>query len=373
MHRPNLTVAATLAGVLALFLAIYVSLNGGGRGSGAGQRDARSPCASQRTYDLIKSELFRQAAALRGEDNSAFGQVAAASELRMAAPQMTREDKMLGITGCAASLTLVLSAGLAVADGRRLLAGEAGYTTGASEQGEAVTLSADSIVPPLATLSRATRAANPQLARAEPAQLAEPAERPRPEANAEEGPSARAPASAAERSRAAGPAPRAEDREIAGKRDTGTIPQPEAREVASAPVPRAAPAPVPAAPVPVPVPVPAAPVAPRVRIVPRPVDAPTRAAPLAASPSFDCRRARSRSEIAVCSDGRLATLDRQMAAQFDGALSIADPGKRAQLVRSRRLFLRYRNSCRSDACVAGAYRDRMRQIEDIRSERWSPP
>ncbi|HEU4877002.1 MAG TPA: hypothetical protein VFT07_04090, partial [Sphingomicrobium sp.] len=142
MHRPNLTVAATLAGVLALFLAIYVSLSGRGRGSGTGQRDARSPCASQRTYDLIKSELFRQAAALRGEDKSAFGQLAAASELRMAAPQLTREDKMLGITGCAASLTLVLPAGLAVADGRRLLAGEAGYTTGASEQGEAVTLSA---------------------------------------------------------------------------------------------------------------------------------------------------------------------------------------------------------------------------------------
>ena len=363
MHRPNPTVAATLAGALAVLVGVYVFASGDGPGSGAGQPGAQSPCASQRTYDLIKSELFRQAAALRGADARAFGQLASSSNLRMAAPQLTREDKALGITGCAASLTLVLPAGLAVADGRRSLAGEAGYTTGASEQGEGVTLSADSIVAPLATLSRANRAATPQIARAEPAAA------PPPKATGESGPAARAPAARAERSRAAEPAARTEDLQIARGPDAEPVAQPQAGEVALLPAPREA------------APVPVAPVAPPARAVPRPPAGPSatagtgpvRAAPVAAGPSFDCRRARTRSEIAVCRDGRLANLDRQMAGRFNDALSVADSGKRIQLVRSRRVFLRYRDSCKSDACVAGAYRDRMRQIDDIMNERWSPP
>jgi uncharacterized protein len=82
-------------------------------------------------------------------------------------------------------------------------------------------------------------------------------------------------------------------------------------------------------------------------------------------PSFDCRRARARSEIAVCSDAGLASLDRQMSAQFFSALRAARPGQRALLQRSRNRFLAYRNSCGSEACIADAYRDRMREIDAI--------
>jgi uncharacterized protein len=61
-----------------------------------------------------------------------------------------------------------------------------------------------------------------------------------------------------------------------------------------------------------------------------------------------------------------------MAGQFNRAVSVSDRGKRLQLERSRNRFLRFRDSCGSDACVAGAYRDRMREIDDIMNERWSP-
>ena len=104
----------------------------------------------------------------------------------------------------------------------------------------------------------------------------------------------------------------------------------------------------------------------------------TRATPTATaprgttSPSFSCRNARTRGELAVCRDDSLASLDRQMAGQFNRAISVADPGKRSQLQRSRGRFLQFRDKCSSDACVAGAYRERMREIDDIMNERWSP-
>ncbi|MDQ3482196.1 MAG: hypothetical protein M3448_02130, partial [Pseudomonadota bacterium] len=92
-----------------------------------------------------------------------------------------------------------------------------------------------------------------------------------------------------------------------------------------------------------------------------------------ANPSFNCRNARTRGEVAVCSDGGLASLDRQMASQFYGAMSQGDAAQRALLQRTRGRFLSYRDSCRSDACVAGAYRDRMREISDIMAGRWRAP
>jgi hypothetical protein len=84
-----------------------------------------------------------------------------------------------------------------------------------------------------------------------------------------------------------------------------------------------------------------------------------------ARPSFNCRYARTRGEVAVCGNAGLASLDRQMAGQFFSALSVARPGQRAILQRSRNRFLRYRDSCTSEACIADAYRARMREISDI--------
>jgi uncharacterized protein YecT (DUF1311 family) len=97
---------------------------------------------------------------------------------------------------------------------------------------------------------------------------------------------------------------------------------------------------------------------------------PAAAPPASASPSFNCRHARTRGEIAVCSAPGLAALDRQMAAQFNSAMSRADPEERSLLQRTRSRFLSYRDGCRSDACIADAYRGRIREIGDIMAGRW---
>lgn len=95
-----------------------------------------------------------------------------------------------------------------------------------------------------------------------------------------------------------------------------------------------------------------------------------RSEPAVANPSFNCDRARTRGEIAVCSDPGLAALDRQMAGQFNAALSRADSEQRALLQRTRGRFLSYRDRCATNQCVAETYRSRMREISDIMAGRW---
>ena len=91
-----------------------------------------------------------------------------------------------------------------------------------------------------------------------------------------------------------------------------------------------------------------------------------------ARPSFNCRYARTRGEIAVCRDSGLAALDRQMASQFYRALRAADSRQRATLTSTRDSFLRYRDRCPSNACIAETYRGRIREIRDIMSGEWRP-
>lgn len=95
-----------------------------------------------------------------------------------------------------------------------------------------------------------------------------------------------------------------------------------------------------------------------------------RSTPSVADPSFNCDRARSRGEIAVCRDPGLAALDRQMAGQFNAAMSRADSEQRALLQRTRARFLSYRDRCATNQCIAETYRSRMREISDIMAGRW---
>lgn len=92
--------------------------------------------------------------------------------------------------------------------------------------------------------------------------------------------------------------------------------------------------------------------------------------PTRANPSFDCADARTRSEIAICSDPGLAALDRQMAARFNRSLIEADRSQRRLLERTRDRFLTYRDRCRTNQCIADTYRSRMREIDDIMADRW---
>lgn len=91
--------------------------------------------------------------------------------------------------------------------------------------------------------------------------------------------------------------------------------------------------------------------------------APSRPAPV--SPSFDCRRARTSSERMVCGSGRLAALDREMAALFYAAMDDSSRRAREALRGSRDRFLAFRERCPNEACVAQAYSDRMDEIRDI--------
>lgn len=113
--------------------------------------------------------------------------------------------------------------------------------------------------------------------------------------------------------------------------------------------------------------------APVVITEPPPLVPPPQAPAAQARPSFNCQFARTRGEIAVCNDAGLAALDRQMAAQFNGAMARADAGQRSVLQDSRSRFITYRERCRSDDCIADAYRGRMREIGDIMAGTWKPP
>lgn len=92
-----------------------------------------------------------------------------------------------------------------------------------------------------------------------------------------------------------------------------------------------------------------------------------------ASPAFDCSNARTDSEQAICESPSLAALDRQMNAQFDSAVSQAGPDQLALLRSTRSRFLAYRDRCGTNACIAEAYRGRIREIRDIMNGDWQPP
>jgi uncharacterized protein YecT (DUF1311 family) len=310
MRRPSPTVIAIIAGALVLLLLAYVFV--GNRGdsnsdklsddqvAGGTANDPEKTCGSQRTYDLIKRELFRRAAQLRGSDQDAFDRLAAYSVVRMDAPMLQTHEKHIGRVTCAGTLALDLPPGVAVVGGRRTLTANIGYAVqgSADGNGDVLTLtSAEGIVAPLATLARIGSATGDPLA-------------------------------------------------------PGTPPDPADADVAPATNDPLVNSPPPAT-------------APPRQATPEP--APPRAT---ASPSFNCRNARTRGEIAVCGDAGLAGLDRQMASQFNSAMARADGGERALLERTRGRFLSYRDSCRTDSCIADTYRGRMREIDDITAGRW---
>ena len=66
----------------------------------------------------------------------------------------------------------------------------------------------------------------------------------------------------------------------------------------------------------------------------------------AATPSFDCRRARTDIEHAICASSELATLDREEASSTDWRWP---PAQRRRVVARQREFLSDRDSCRESA------------------------
>ncbi len=296
MQRVNPTILAAIALGALILLIVAMMVFAGRDGEDdrltgdevtASREDPEQRCASRATYDQIKRELFRRAAALRGSDEAVFGDIAGYSTIRMEAPALSDENAETDAVTCNGGLTLDLPPQVAVVGGRRSLSADVLYTIqpAADGSGNVVTLAnADDIITPLATLARTRPSAEETLNQVAPA-----------------------------------------------------------NEVAVEPT--------------------------------APVDplAPTPDAPLAtASPSFNCANARSSGEVAVCNDAGLAALDRRMAAQFTSAMSDANAEQRANLQRSRNSFLRYRDSCTDNACIAETYRGRMREIRDIMLGTWRP-
>jgi uncharacterized protein YecT (DUF1311 family) len=91
-----------------------------------------------------------------------------------------------------------------------------------------------------------------------------------------------------------------------------------------------------------------------------------------ARPSFDCARAHSKGEVAVCSHAGLAALDRNMATQFRQAMDEATPQQRDLLRKTRDRFVAYRDRCPNRSCIGDAYVGRMREIRDIMDGHWQP-
>jgi hypothetical protein len=89
-------------------------------------------------------------------------------------------------------------------------------------------------------------------------------------------------------------------------------------------------------------------------------------------PSFDCSRAQTRGEIAVCSDPGLSVLDVNMTRQYLRSLGTSTPDQHALLQSTRNRFVAYRDRCPNRQCIADAYLSRMREIRDIMEGRWQP-
>lgn len=293
------TIAAIALALLLLLIVGAVLVRGGGaeddrltNAATSARQDPEKLCSNQSTYDLIKRDLFRRAAALRGSDQATFDKLASYSSLRVEAPLLQDENEDVGSVTCNATISLDLPPGVAVVGGRRTLTADAQYTIqpAADGSGKVLTLAnADGIITPLATLAKTEQAA----------------------------PDATAGANVVE--------------------DNG---------ISAAPTDPLAPAPPPG----------------EVSATPQ----------ASANPSFNCASARTSGEIAVCNDPRLAALDRRMASQFASAMGDASPQQRAILNQTRDAFLRYRDQCPSNSCIAETYQGRMREIRDIMRGDWQP-
>jgi uncharacterized protein YecT (DUF1311 family) len=206
MQRLNPTVLALIGGLVILLLLIaYFASNRNPdqdklMGPEMNQAQASNPekkCGSPGTYDLIKRELFRSAAQLRGSDQAAYDKLAAYAVLRMENPVMESQDQATGAINCSGSLSLDLPPGVEVVGGRRTLMSDVDYTIqpAADASGDVVLLkNADAIIAPLATLVRISERQQPpvetnELAPAEPDQNVATTQ----SANVQPGPASNAP------------------------------------------------------------------------------------------------------------------------------------------------------------------------------------
>ncbi len=269
----------------------------------------RRACASRLTYARLKEYVFDQAARIGNSDPRGLDSLAAYSVVRMDDPVVKSRDDDLNIIVCAGRFVLDLPPGIQDAfNGQSAISADVEYAAQAAADGSGLVYSmtgAEPIIYRIATLGLAAR--------------------PMPHIGA---------------------APTATPREeTANITPAEVIPERPAPTVSAAsklapPIARSAQQRPPATKVP-------------------------RVAKTTASPSFNCRRARTTSEKMVCASGALAAADRRMSAVFYGEMAGADAETKSLLRRSRDKFLGRRERCSTDACIAQVYEERIAEIRRI--------
>lgn len=158
--NPTVLAAIALGALVLLIVAMMIFANRSGEDDrltgdevATSSADPTDRCSSKATYDQLKGELFRRAAASRGGDEAAFLKIASFSSLRMEAVVL-RDDSAEGIT-CNGTMTLDLPPGVAVSGGRRSLSADVLYTIGPGANASTVSLSnADDLIMRLSTLAK---------------------------------------------------------------------------------------------------------------------------------------------------------------------------------------------------------------------------
>lgn len=82
--------------------------------------------------------------------------------------------------------------------------------------------------------------------------------------------------------------------------------------------------------------------------------------------SFDCRKARTEVEVALCTDSRLGALDVQMSSAYFAARDAQSGSARDSLVRAQKAFLQARDRCSRTVdmtgCISGQYSQRIKAL-----------
>ncbi|MBI1214178.1 MAG: hypothetical protein GC190_22165 [Alphaproteobacteria bacterium] len=82
--------------------------------------------------------------------------------------------------------------------------------------------------------------------------------------------------------------------------------------------------------------------------------------------SFDCDRARTPDEVAICNHRDLNDMDVRMATLFEIAKSLVLMGERGEIQDDQREWLARRRLCRADVgCLRRSYRRRIEELETV--------
>lgn len=80
--------------------------------------------------------------------------------------------------------------------------------------------------------------------------------------------------------------------------------------------------------------------------------------------SYDCNKARSADEVAICKSPALGELDVKMATLYNVSSHLYAMGARGAMQDDQQIFLKQRKSCSGNtACLRNAYQARISQLE----------